>query len=103
MGVDILETKVVIIQEKLCNLEKRMNEVEELSEAIAKLYNELSKMNTSLQVLVSEFNNNKGLTIQNQENIKKMIEKPMTEFSAIKTGVVIGFIILVFEVIMKYI
>ena len=101
--MDILETKVVIIQEKLCNLEKRMNEVEELSEAIAKLYNELSKMNTSLQVLVSEFNNNKGLTIQNQENIKKMIEKPMTEFSAIKTGVVIGFIILVFEVIMKYI
>lgn len=98
-----LETQVVIVKEKLCNLEKRMNEVEELSEAIAKLYNELSKMNTSLQVLVSEFNNNKGLTIQNQENIRKMIEKPVEEFSAIKTGVVIGFIVLIFEVVMKYV
>ena len=93
--MQVLEKEVTIFKEKLCNLEKRLNEVEELGDAISKLYNELAKMNTSLQVLVTEFNNTKLITLENQDNLKKIFEKPLTEYSSIKTGIVIGCVVFI--------
>lgn len=101
--MECIEEQVIIIKEKLVSLERRLNEVEELSFAITKLYNELSKMNTSLQVLVSEFDHNKVITIENQNNLRKIVEKPMNEFSIIKTGVLVSIIVLVFQMVFKYI